>query len=122
MPRLNIQADVRAYLEENLDGVDVCVRVPDPRPTMLVVVKRSGGRKLNVLQDRPGLDVLMWAPSEAAVAELAERVGDLMERLPRTRFIDGYDLVVEETMRSDPDPETDIPRWYASYTITTHKY
>lgn len=122
MPRLNVEADIRSYLEENLEGVAVRVRVPDPRPGTLVLVKRSGGRKLNVLQDRPGVDILMWAPSELACSELAERVGDLMELLPRRRFLDGYALVEEETMRSDPDPETDLPRWYASYTITTHKH
>lgn len=122
MARLNVQADVRAYLDGMLPDAEVRVRVPDPRPERLVVVKRAGGRRLNILQDRPGVDVLVWAPTEEAAAELAERVSHLMELLPRERFLDGYDLVREETLRSDPDPETDIPRWFGSYTITTHKH
>ena len=104
MPRLNVQADVRARLAAALAPIEVRVSVPDPRPATLVVVTREGGHRLNALQDRPGV--------------LAERVGDLMQALA---FADGYEDVAEESMRSDPDPDTRSPRWYASYTITTHR-
>lgn len=118
MPRLNVQADVRARLAKALAPVEVRVSVPDPRPQTLVVVAREGGHRLNALQDRAGVGVLVWAPTEAKACDLMERVGDLMAALP---FSAGYEVVDEETMRSDPDPATKSPRWYASYTITTHK-
>lgn len=118
MPRLNVQADVRARLAHALAPVEVRVSVPDPRPATLVMVTREGGHRLNALQDRAGVGILMWAPTEAEACALAERVGDLMAALP---FSGGYELVEEEAMRSDPDPDTRGPRWYASYTITTHR-
>lgn len=118
MPRLNVQADVRARLADVLAPIEVRVSVPDPRPATLVVVTREGGHRLNALQDRPGVGILMWAPTEAEACALAERVGDLMQALA---FADGYEDVAEESMRSDPDPDTRSPRWYASYTITTHR-
>lgn len=119
MSRLNVQADVRRRLADALAPVEVRVSVPDPRPKTLVVVTREGGRRLNALQDRAGVGVLVWAPTEADACELADRVADAMASLP---FAAGYDAVREETMRSDPDPDSGSPRWYASYTITTHMY
>lgn len=124
MPRLDAQADVRRYLEEKLFGyAEVRVRVPDPRPKRLVVVTRAGGSRLNHWQDRPGIHISVWAPTEAEASALAHRVADCMEDLGRSDagYLRGYESVAEETMRSDPDPDTDIPRWFISYTLTTHK-
>lgn len=118
MGRLNVQADLRARLENFLNPINVYTHVPEDRPPTFVVVKREGGGKLDALRDRPGVSILMWAQSEAKAYALAERVSDFMAHL---RFCDGYDVVYEETLRSDPDPQTKSPRYYASYTITTHK-
>lgn len=117
MPRLNVQADIRARLAKALAPIEVRVSVPSPRPETLVVITREGGRKLNRLQDRAGVGVYIWAPTEAQACDLADRTSDLMDTLP---FSSGYEVVAEEVMRSDVDPETKSPRWYASYTITTH--
>lgn len=118
MGRLNVQADLRARLENFLKPINVYTHVPEKRPQEFVVVKREGGRKLDALRDRPGVSILMWAPSEAKAYALAERVSSFMMQL---RFCDGYDVVSEEVLRSDPDTQTKSPRYYASYTITTHK-
>lgn len=117
--RLNVQADVRRRLEEALPGVEVRVNVPPERPDRLVVVTREGGRRLNELQDRAGVGLLCWAPTEEEACELADRASDVMASLP---FSGGYDLVREESLYSDPDPNARAPRWYGSYTITTHHY
>lgn len=117
--RLNVQADVRRRLAEALAPVEVRVSVPDPRPPTLVVVTREGGRRLNDLQDRAGVGVLSWAPTEAEACRLADRASDAMRALP---FSGGYDLVEEESLRRDPDPNDGSPRWYGSYTVTTHHY
>lgn len=125
MPRLNVEAAVRSYLEGALQDVEVRVRVPEPMPRPFVLVRRSGGRKLDRLRDRPGVEVLMWDDTEAKVSELAERVGDAMEALNGDDgFRLGFARVDEESMRSDPDVrlEPPVPRWYASYTVTTYKY
>ncbi len=119
MPRLDVQADVRGRLAEALAPVPVMTHVPDPRPQTLVVVTRAGGRQLDFLRDRPGVDVLMWAPTEDEAADLAHDVSDAMEAMP---FEGGYARVEEETIRSDYDVKGGSPRWYASYTITTYLY
>lgn len=126
MPRLNAETFVRSYLEENLEGVTVAVRVPDPRPERLVVVKRGGGGRVGRLLDRPGVHLLVWGGSEWETSELAAEVGDLMDALNRSdaAFMAGVDACSEESLRSDPDTQTepDTPRWFGSYTLTTHMY
>lgn len=126
MPRLNVEAFVAAHLRESLAGVEVRTRVPDPRPERLVVVRRGGGGKVNRLQDRAGLHILIWGGSEWETSELADRVSDLMEALNRSdaAMLAGVSLVEEESLRSDPDALSvpEVPRWFASYTITTHRY
>lgn len=126
MPRLNAEAFVRSYLEGSLDGVAVAVRVPDPRPRRLVVVRRGGGRRLNRLVDSPGVHLTIWGGTEWETSELAAEVGDLMDALNHSdeAFLAGIDLVEEESLRSDPDTqaEPDVPRWFGSYTLKTHKY
>lgn len=117
--RLNVQADVRERLAESLAPIPVRVSVPNPRPATLVVVVREGGHRLNRLQDRAGLAVYTWAETEADASALADRISGLLFKLP---FSAGYDLVEEESLKSDPDPDTGTPRWYGSYTLTTHHY
>lgn len=116
MPRLDVQADLRARLEAAL-GVEVMTHVPAPRPATLVVVRREGGARRNRLIDAPGVGIDCWAPTEAEAASLADRASDVMASL---EFADGYDVVREETVRSHPDVLTGSPRWYLSYSLATH--
>ena len=126
MPRLNVEAYLVSYLKGQLMGVEVRTRVPDPRPELLVVVSRSGGGRLNRLQDRPGVQLLIYGGSEWETSELAAEVSDLMDDLNRSdaAMLDGVSLVVEESLRSDPDTQTepDTPRWFGSYPLPTHRY
>ena len=119
MPTLDVQGDVRRRLAAALAPVDVRVSVPDPRPGELIVVTRSGGRRLDGLRDRAGVDVLCWAPTEARARELADAADEAMRSLP---FSGGYALVEQEVARSDRDMDSGSPRWYLSYTVTTYKY
>lgn len=117
MPRLNVQADIRSYLADSLGDAEVHVRIPDPRPERLVVVRREGGHRLDRLCDRAGVGILVWAPTEAECQELADEVADLMYALNGDEgFRRGYDLVEEEALYSDADSEAnpDVPRWYGS--------
>ena len=117
MAWLNVQADLRSRLEGAL-GVPVRVKVPDDIPQRCVVVIRNGGRILNKLQDRAGVDIYAYGKSEADAYDLMESVRAEVFTLP---FAGGYELMREETCRSDYDDEAKRYRWYASWTITTHK-
>lgn len=126
MPRLNIESYLISYLRGSLVGVEVRTRVPNPRPERLVVVTRGGGGRVNSLQDRPGVHLTIYGGSEWETSELAAEVADLMDALNRSdeAMLAGVSRVEEESLRSDPDTQTqpDTPRWFASYTITTHRY
>lgn len=121
MPSLDVQADLRRRLAKALSPVDVRITVPEDRPKKLVVVEHEGRRSLNSLQDRTGIGILSWAPTELEARGLAMSASEAIRALPRTAFLSGYESCVEEDMRPETDPETGSPRWYASYTITTHK-
>lgn len=121
---LNVQADVRARLVAALGVAVRAGQAPDgsaedPFPAELVLVRRSGGRRLDALRDRPGVSIDVWAGTEARACALAAEVDRVMRRLP---FTGGYDRVDMESMRSDYDLVRHCPRWFLSYTITTHSY
>lgn len=126
MPRLNVEAYLVSYLSGSLDGVTVRTTVPDPRPKRLVVLTRAGGRRLDALRDRPGVHMLVYGGSEWETSQLAEQVSDAMWALNRSNaaMLAGIDRVDEEAARSAPDTQTqpDTPRWFLSYTLTTHAY
>lgn len=122
MARMNVVGALRSYLEDGLGGVEVRVSVPDPRPRELVTVTRNGGGRAGPLLDRAGVDVLCWAPTEARASELSAEVSDLMLALNHGHILDGYDRVEEEAVRSEPDRDSGTPRWFSSYTVTTHAY
>ncbi len=117
MAWLNVQADLRGRLEGAL-GVPVKVKVPDNIPEKCVVVLRNGGRILNKLQDRAGVDFYAYGASEAEAQALMDGV---REEVFSLGFADGYELMREETCRSDFDEDARRYRWYSSWTITTHK-
>ena len=117
MAWLNVQADLRQRLAGAL-GVPVRVKVPDEIPQRCVVVVRNGGRVLNKLQDRAGVDFYAYGTSEADACSLMADVRAEVFTLP---FEGGYELMQEETCRSDYDEKAKRYRWYSSWTITTHK-
>lgn len=118
MPRLDVQAAVRAALESSLPGVEVRVSVPDPRPARLVVVTREGGARRDGLIDAAGIGVSVWAPTEAEASALASDASDAMASLP---FARGFARVTETAYRSDYDRAARSPRWYASYTVLAYR-
>ena len=82
-------------------------------------MRRSGGRRLDALRDRPGVSIDVWAGTEARACALAAEVDRAMRHLP---FAEGYDRVEMESMRSDYDLVRHSPRWFLSYTLVTHDY
>ena len=109
---------LRKLFHSELD-VRVPERVPNPRPDEFIIVRRNGGRRGNYLIDAPGIDIECWAQTLERARELSDSVSDIMQILDRTGFSDGIAAVAEETRRYSPDPETGLPRYYASYTLRT---
>ena len=126
MARLNVEAWLASYLREEFPDVEVRLSVPDPRPKRLVVIWRGGGRRLDSLRERVGVHLSVYGGSEWETSELAAEVADAVWALNRSdaAMLAGISLVEEESLRSDPDTEAkpQVPRWFASFTLTTHAY
>lgn len=115
---LDIQSDLRERLAQAFPDFVVKRFVPEKIPERLMTLHREGGRRQNDLVDAPGVGIYVWAPTELETSEYAEKIADLMTSLA---FSEGYATVDMETMYSSPDPDTDHPRWYLSYTIQTYE-
>ncbi|MFF9088652.1 hypothetical protein ACF1BE_19910 [Streptomyces sp. NPDC014991] len=105
---------VRAYLRDALvaRGADVPVgtRVPSPRPARFVRLERVGGTRLDLVTDRPRLDVHCWGDSEESAADLAALVRALLFAMPGWRGAVAYDVVEVGGPNTLPDPESQQPR------------
>lgn len=119
MGRMDVQAEVRRVLAREFSAIAVRVSAPHPLPDELITVSRYGGAMRDCLLDEAGVEIQVWAQTEAKAAELAHKVSSVMLRLP---FLDGFADVQENTLFSDWDLVEKRPRWYASYTITTFNY
>ncbi|MGW2708074.1 hypothetical protein ACWC4J_03625 [Streptomyces sp. NPDC001356] len=107
-------AVVRAYLRDALvaRGEDVPVRtqVPNPRPARLVRLERVGGARLDIVTDRPRIDVECWAGDEGALVDLYSLVRGLVFAMPGYRGVVAYDVVEVGGPNTAPDPESGQPR------------
>lgn len=115
---LNIQSDLIERLARAFPDATVKRFVPETIPKKLITVRREGGPRQNKLIDAPGVGIFAWGESELDASMLADSIADVMDCLG---FQDGYASVTQETMYSSPDPDTDHPRWYLSYTIQTYE-
>lgn len=118
MAHLDVQADLVRRLGAALSPVPVAAVVHEAHPVPAVYVWREGGRVLDPVRDRPGVGVWCYGESELEASDLAQAVDSAMRSLT---FAEGYDDVEQESMRRDWDPDERKPRWYLSYTLTTHK-
>lgn len=102
-------AVVRAYLAEALaargDTVEVGTRVPNPRPPRFVRLERVGGTRVDLITDRPRIDVQCWGASEEDAADLATVVRALLLAIPGWRgSAVAYDVVEVGGPNTQPDP------------------
>lgn len=63
---------LRSELSARSDDAKVGSRIPNPRPARLVVVRRTGGARLNLVADDPELTFETWDTTEAAAHDLAQ--------------------------------------------------
>lgn len=115
---LDIQTDLRRRLAQAFPEIEVKRFTPEKIPETLITLEREGGRRENGLIDRPGVGIYVWSTSELETSRLADEVADFMASLA---FSEGYASVSQEAQYSSPDPDTERPRWYLSYTIQTYK-
>jgi hypothetical protein len=108
------------YLTPLLDPAAVVSRVPDPRPTQLVQVRRTGGNALEPVRDSARMDVWAWAATDQAAMTLGLTVRSAVWALAGTTLLGGVPCYrVQEFMapRLDEDPTTNSPRCWATYTL-----
>ena len=73
---------LRAGLASYGQPVTVSDRVPSPRVSRMVIVRRDGGQAPNVVMDRVRLSLRVWGPDEAEVVRLLHEVRALMGDAP----------------------------------------
>lgn len=111
---------LRAYLLPLVAPVPVVVRVPDPRPEKLVQIRRVGGPAVAPVRDRPRIDVLAWAATDAEAVALQSTARSAIWALRGTGTLGVMVYDVEEFLgpRLDDDPEYAVPRCWATYQLT----
>ncbi len=73
---------LRAGLASYGHAVTVSDRVPTPRASRMVIVRRDGGRSPGVVRDLVRLSLRVWGPDDAEVVRLLSAVRDLMGDAP----------------------------------------
>ncbi|MFQ6851274.1 hypothetical protein AAIB46_10295 [Streptomyces sp. 35M1] len=103
------------YLREALaargDPVQTGTRVPTPRPRRFVTVHRIGGTRLDVVTDRPRLDVHCWGATEDEAADLVTVVRALAFAAPGWRGAVVYDVAEVGGPSLLTDSETSLPKY-----------
>lgn len=100
-------------------GVPISSRVPDPRPTRWLQLRRIGGPQRRPVRDNPRIDLFAWAvtdPDAWALAELARRH---IHALAGTATLGPVVYRVEESLgpRQFDDPVTGSARVLATYSL-----
>jgi hypothetical protein len=94
-------------------------RVPNPRPTTFVLVRRTGGPKRNLVTDQAQITVESWAATCEDAADLAQSARAIMNDLPGQSI--GGVLVVRVEEASGPadlpDPLSDQPRYSQTFSV-----
>lgn len=103
------------YLREAMaargDPVPAGTRVPAQRPRRFVTVHRIGGSRLDVITDRPRLDVHCWGATEEEAADLVAVVRPLTFAAPGWRGAVVYDVAEVGGPNLLVDSETSLPKY-----------
>ena len=112
---------LRAGLTTRSSTAVVHARVPIDRPDLFVTVRRIGGVQRNLVVDQAMLSVESWALFDDTAHDLAQLCRGILHAAEGT--VHGTTLVY----RCDeiggpallPDPDSDQPRYVATYQIAT---
>lgn len=99
-------------------GVPVRSRVPSTRPARFVLIRRTGGPRVNIVTDAAQLTIEAWAASDADAHDLAQACRAILIGLEGT-VTGGVTLYGVNEFSGPaylPDPESDQARytWSAS--------
>lgn len=109
---------LRAGLVEHGQPVPVVTRVPNPRPARFVRIERIGGMQLDVVTDRPRLDVHCWGADEGDAWDLTQIVRALLGDVRGWRGATAYDVAEVGGPNLLPDSETSSPRYALAVEIS----
>ncbi len=112
---------IRAGLTAASSTATVGTRVPNPRPALFAVVRRIGGVRRNLVTDSAQLSVECWGQSEQTAHDLAQLCRGIVHAAQGTD--QGGTVVYWVAEIGGPallaDPESDLPRYVATYEIGT---
>lgn len=77
-----LRALIEARSEPYTDSVYVSNTTPNPRRDRMVIVRRDGGGRLDVVREQPRLGVNVWAKTEQEANDLARMVAALLAASP----------------------------------------
>lgn len=110
-----LRSKLDARPESYAEGVKVDIKVPNPRPTRLVQIRRDGGPKVNALTEAARLGINVWAATEADVTDLARLVRAVLSGAA------GQGPVRRVTETTGPSPIPDVvPRRYFTVELLVH--
>ena len=109
-------AYLRAQLTARGDTARVATEVPNPRPTRLVKVTRTGGPAVYPATDTPTITVQCWDDDTVDASGLCRLTRALLWALPAdaTHGADIRKVVEVGGPAFFPDPATDLPRYQFS--------
>jgi hypothetical protein len=120
----DVEALVKARLDSELpsywfEDVTVDTVIPNPRPDVLIVVRRTGGPRLNLVADGAQLTVEAWHPADSDAQTLAQICRALIEAMQGQRLDDTTVYTVTELAgpQNLPDPLSEHPRYTFSVQI-----
>lgn len=105
------------YLRPLISPATIGVRVPSPRPSTFVTVRRVGG-VAEQLFDRPRLDLFAWAGSDAAAYDLLMQLRRHLAAMPGLRNGVRVTQVAEFSGPIPAPDESNQPRWLVTYEIS----
>lgn len=77
-----LRAELPGRSEPYASGVYVGITVPSPRADRMVVVRRDGGPRLDVIREAARLTVRVWASTEQDATDLTRLVSALLWAAP----------------------------------------
>jgi hypothetical protein len=114
-----VVTELAARLAARGDTATVTTIVPDPRPSRLVVVFRTGGARRDQLTDNAQLTIECWEASDTAAHDLAQLVRALINAMPG-RLVAGVPVYrVNEAAgpQALPEPNSALARFTWSVQI-----
>lgn len=105
------------YLRELMAPTSIGLRVPSPRPTSFVTLRRVGGTAHRFI-DTARIDVFTWAMKDEQAQDMSMAVRRYLAAMPGVR--NGVRVIDSEEFTgpmSAPD-ESNQPRWLVTYDIS----